>query len=354
MRSFSKAIAIAACLSLSSAPFVDSIAGGGSSSGSSSPSSSGSSSGSSYSKPSSSGSSYSKPSSGSSSGSSHSTSPSKGSHSTPSTPSNNGYSKPGTTPAVTPHTTPATPNTTHSHPVAPAHGYNKPSTTTDTNAGSTPSRQPTTALGPASTKSMSAASLKAYQAERNSISKPPQPVHSSDIKNNPARSTYQNTDQYMNKRTTIVNNYNNTYPGWEAMGYGMNSNYGMWSNSFLTGMVMGYVGTNLASNSMWMYSHMREPWYPSYRADLEVQAANNAELKSKLAAMDAEIVNLNAKNAQPLQTNSIPESIDPALAIAPEVMMAADEQSGGMSWWFALLFFAVGLGAALFAIKLFK
>ena len=56
---------------------------------------------------------------------------------------------------------------------------------------------------------MSQDSLKAYQAERANATKPPQAVNTADAKNNPARSTYQNTDQYMNKRTTIINNYNN-------------------------------------------------------------------------------------------------------------------------------------------------
>lgn len=201
---------------------------------------------------------------------------------------------------------------------------------------------------------MSADSYKAYQAERNLASKPPQPVHAADVKNNPAKATYKNADQYMAKRTTIVNNYNTAHPGWGSMGSGMYPNYGMWSNSFLTGMVMGYVGTSLLSNSMWMYSHRNEPWYPSYRADLEAQAASNAELKSKLAAMDAEIDALKAKNATPLQINTLPENVDPALAIAPEIMIADENSSNGMSWWYAPLFFSVGLGAAFFVVKLLK
>lgn len=348
-------------LILSSLQFNDAIAGGPSSggshsSGSHSSGSTSKSSGSS-SKPSSNGG-YTKPSSSGSSGG-HSTIPSSnGSHNTPTTPSNSGYSKPSTPNIpITTHSQPNTPTATHNQPSTPSQGYSKPSTpstTNDTHSTPKPVNQPVTPLGAASNKKISADSYKAYQAERNNASKPPQPVHATDVKNNPARATYQNTDQYMNKRTTIINNYNNTHPGWGSMGQGMSPNYGMWSNSFLTGMIMGYVGTSLLSNSMWMYSHMREPWYPSYRADLETQAANNAELKSKLAAMDVEIEKLRVQNAHPLQTNTLPENVDPALAIAPEIMMAPEEHSDGMSWWYAPFFFTIGLGAAFLTVKLFK
>jgi hypothetical protein len=34
-------------------------------------------------------------------------------------------------------------------------------------------------------------------------------------------------------------------------------------------------------------------------------------------------------------------------------MMAADAENG-MSWWWAVAFFGIGLGAALIAIKIFK
>ena len=69
--------------------------------------------------------------------------------------------------------------------------------------------------------------------------------------------------------------------------------------------------------------------------------------------MDAEVIKLKAQNAQPQPVNTLPNGVDPALAIAPETMMAADTDSG-MSWWWAIAFFGIGLGAALITIKLFK
>lgn len=349
MRSIINSIAIAACLSLISAPFNDTFAGGSKGGGGGSHSS-GSSSHSSGSH--SSGGGYSKPSSGSSSGGGSTHSPSSsGTHSTTPAPSSNGYSKPSA-----PNTTPHTPTNQNTQPnAAPAAKPVSPNTDNHTvsKPAPAPHTAPNTALGAANNKTMSQDSLKAYKAERANATKPPQPVHSADVKNNPARSTYQNADQYMNKRTTIVNNYNSTYPGWGSMGYGMSPNYGMWSNSFLTGMIMGYVGTSLLSNSMWMYSHMHEPWYPSYRADIEAQAANNADLRAKLAAMDAEVAKLKAQNAQPQQQNTLPPGVDPALAVAPEIMMANDDHDG-MSWWWAPVFFVIGIGAAGFALSLRK
>lgn len=324
MRDITRSIAVAAILAIFSAGITDADAGskpggGGShNSGSSSRPSSGGGSG--YSKPSSP-----SPSSGGSGYSKPSTTPSSGS---------NGYAKPATPSA-----------TTNSQ-----QGYTKPSTPSQPNTGS-PAGQST--LGSASTKSMSQDSLKAYQAERATASKPPQTINTADAKNNPARSTYKNTDQYMSNRTTIVSNYYNTYPGLGGITYHMHPNYGIYDSGFLTGMVMGYVGGSIINNAMWMYSHSHEPWYSGYRADLEAQAANNADLRARLNQMDAEMAKLKAQNVQPQPVNTLPTGVDPALAIAPEAMMTADADEG-MSWWWAVVFFGVGLLAALIAVKLFK
>lgn len=201
---------------------------------------------------------------------------------------------------------------------------------------------------------MSADSLKAYQAERSTATRPPMPVTKQEATNNPARSVYKNTDSYMQNRTTVVKNYYNNHPGISGMNYGMRPNYGIFDSNFLTGMIMGYVGSNLINNSMWMYSHRNEPWYQSYRSDLNAQAANNAELQAKVAAMDAEIAKLQAANAVPQSKNTLPENVDPALAIAPEAMIAADEHNEGMSWGWALGFFSFGLALAFITIRLFK
>jgi hypothetical protein len=334
MRTLSKSIAIAACFSLFTLPAVDAFAGGGSNSSSSSSSSSKSSTSSSGSNG------YSKPSSSPSSSSQGYTKPSTAPSSSPSS-SSQGYTKPSTAPS--------------SSPSSSSQEYTKPSTAPNS-ANNTPStpKTPSTALGAASNKNLSADSLKAYQAERNSAAKPPQPINKTDTVNNPARSTYKNADQYMNKRTTVINNYHTNNPNVTSINRGMSPNYGMYDSNFLTGMVMGYLGTSMLQNSMWMYSHMNEPWYKSYRADLDTQAANNAELKAKIAAMDAEVAKLKEQNTQPHEKNIIPKEIDPALAIAPEAMILDDEHNNGISWWYAPLFFLVGVGATFFVFKLLK
>lgn len=319
MGHITKLLAVIAVLGIIGGTIHDSYAGSGSGGGSKSSGSSSSSSSKS------SGGSYSKPSSGSSS-------------------SGSGYNKPSN-------------SGSHNSSNTPSSGYSKPSTvqhnTTDTHAPSKPSAATNSILGSAGNKNLSADSLKAYQAERSTATKPPQPINKSDAVNNPARDTYKNTDTYMSNRGTVVKNYHNTNPNITGHTAGLHPNYGIWDSSFLTGMIMGYLGTSLLHNSMWMYSHMNEPWYKNYRADLETQAANNAELRSKLTAMDAEIAKLKAENATPHKPNVIPTGIDPALAIAPEAMIIADDKHDGMSWWWALGFFSIGLtfaGFAFFAI----
>lgn len=345
MRYLSKTIAVAALLSLASMSFTDSVAGGGSTSNtntgtsSKSTTSSGSSGSSGYSKPSStpsSGSSYSKPNSSSNSSTTTKSATVPSTSKTPS--SSQGYTEPST-----------------AAPSSSSQGYTKPSPpSSTTNSSTLAPKTPSTALGAASNKNLSADSLKAYQAERNAASKPPQPINKTDTVNNPAKSTYKDANQYMNKRSTVINDYHTNNPSVTTINRGMSPNYGMYDSNFLTGMIMGYLGTSMLQNSMWMYSHMNEPWYKSYRADLDAQAANNAELKAKIAAMDAEVAKLKEQNAQPQEKNVIPKEIDPALAIAPEAMILDDEHNSGISWWYAPIFFLVGVGAAFFVFKLLK
>jgi len=293
--------------------------------------------------------------------------------------SSSGYSKPSssssstTTSKPTPNTTtpstgsaaksPASTSTSNkaisNEPGKSSHGYSKPGASAATSAATPKTEQPSSkssssALGAASNRKVSADTLKAYQDERKTASKPPMPVTKTETVNNPARTTYKNTDTYMQNRTTAVKNYQNTYPDISRYNSGMRPNYGVFDSNFLTGMMLGYIGSGLVNNSMWMYSHMNEPWYQSYRADLNAQAANNAELKAKVAAMDAEIAKLQESETSLTSTNTLPKEVDPALAIAPEAMFADDEPSSGMSWWWSVVFIIIGITVAVVAIKIFK
>jgi len=55
-------------------------------------------------------------------------------------------------------------------------------------------------------------------------------------------------------------------------------------------MFMGAaIGSSMSNNAAWMAAQQNQAWYASYRADLDRQAMSNAELRNKIAAMDAEI-----------------------------------------------------------------
>jgi len=257
-------------------------------------------------------------------------------------------------PASVPSIPKATPPTEHQYATPPTitTPYSKPGATQQTTPGTaaTPPAKPPTvapnALAASSNKTMSAQSLAAYQAERSQAQHPPTKVEPSEAKNNPAQNQYRgNMDRYMTSRTTIVNNYRTTYPQVYSYSYGLHPNYGMYDSSFLTGMVIGAFGGALIDRATWMYSHQHDPWYRNYRADLDAQAVNNADLRLKLAEMDARIAQLNAQKAAPLAPTALPQGIDSSFAVAPEGMMANDESGHSFVWFLVGGFILAGMAA---------
>jgi len=290
MKSFSLAVALAASLSV-----IPTI-----SQGASPPSSYSGRSSSSYSSGSSS---YSKP--GMPAPRSESVSPS----------SSSGYSKPMGMPTS---------------PVPPQ-SFSKPGGPSSTSVAS-PS--PNSSLSGASNRSNSTNAAATYNSTRT-----PPVINQAQVRQDPvyrsATSAWGgDTRRYTAQRTVVVTSYRSSHPDIYIMTGNMYPHYGMYDSSFLTGMVMGYVGMSIAQNSMWMYAQQSQPWYPSYRADLEVQAQNNVDLRNKLAAMDAEIAQLKANGQAPV-ANGLPQGVDPALAMAPEAVL--DQPSSGIPWYWFLL-----------------
>ena len=246
-------------------------------------------------------------------------------------PSNGGFSKPGA------------PSTTQAQPVA---------------AAPRPAAPPSSVLNTASSKTMSSNSLKAYQAERSGTTRPPQPVPPSMVQNN---STYSNAsrawggnvDNYYARRTTVITTYHTSYPSVFVVSRGLYPNYGIYDSGFLTGMFMGYMGASMIHNASWLAAQQSQPWYPSYRADLERQAETNAELREKIALMDAEIARQRAAGnvAQP---GSLPQGVDPAFAMAPEAVISAtpDRPAETPMWVWVLASLAAVIGGGLLGIMM--
>ena len=309
----------------------------------------------SYSKPSSptiSGSGYSKPSA---------SPPIAASPNIPDSSSKSGYSKPAAIPAAPIATSPqnakpdASSNAGYSKPSAsvPAvstSGYSKPGTgEVAPVSASTPAQIAPNALSIAASKSMSASSFKAYQAERANAKASTTPIDLTAVKNDPgytaAKSSYSDVNSYMTRRTIYVNDYRTRHPDVYVYSHSMNPYYGTYDNSFLLGMVFGYLGSNSANNASWFYSHQNDPWYPQWRADMDHQAQDNAELKAKLASIDSEVTRLKSQNA-PIST-ALPEGVDSSLAIAPEVMLATEPTTDSSLPWVWIIVMLLGSASVL-------
>jgi hypothetical protein len=148
----------------------------------------------------------------------------------------------------------------------------------------------------------------------------------------------------MEHRSRDIVIYRNRHPDVYVYNYGMSPNYGHYDSAFLMGLMLGHLGSNRNTNASWMYAHQSDPWYPQWRADMERKAQENAELKAKLASMDADMAQLKAQNAKPAVT-ALPEGVSGSIAIAPEAMIAAeDKDTDESSHFWAILFGILGAG----------
>lgn len=103
--------------------------------------------------------------------------------------------------------------------------------------------------------------------------------------------------------------------------------YGAYAGAFLGGVLLDRIMQ--PSYSQWAYSHYNDPGFQAWRADMENQAADNADLREKLAQMDAQVQQLKARNAP--TTEALPEDVDPSLVVAPQTVMLATTTSH--HWW---------------------
>lgn len=93
--------------------------------------------------------------------------------------------------------------------------------------------------------------------------------------------------------------------------YNMRPSYGMWDAMFMWMML-----DNMNHNAY--YHHRQDADWQAWRADANKQAETNAELKAKLAAMDAKVKELEGQKV-PVNPAYMPEGVDPAIAVAPAV-----------------------------------
>jgi hypothetical protein len=205
-------------------------------------------------------------------------------------------------------------------------GYSKPGSQQTSQTPVQPKIYSSSVLASQSSKVMSGDALAKYQAERAQAKTPPQPVDINAARRDPifAQSTsrYSNINSYMYDRNRSISIYQQSHPNVYIISRNMYPNYGMYDSSFLNGMVMGAIGTE-AANLLWMYAHQNDSWYNQWHSDLVAQSQNNTDLKAKLDQLEAQLATMKSNNV-PISPSSVslPEGVSPALAIAPETMIA--------------------------------
>ena len=113
--------------------------------------------------------------------------------------------------------------------------------------------------------------------------------------------------------------------------------YGAYAGAFLGGVLLDRIMQ--PSYSQWAYSHYNDPGFQAWRADMQNQAADNAELRDKLAQMDAQVQQLKAQNAP--TSEALPDDVDPSLVVAPQTVMLATASSHHWWLWITLILAAI-------------
>jgi TRAP transporter TAXI family solute receptor len=229
-----------------------------------------------------------------------------------------GYSKPGST---TTTSTSGTKTTTQS-----SSGYTKPNHT------STPQKVSFSGAGKSNfdknatasiQKQKSAESLSAYKAEQSKFKQPEKAFDKSTYANS---GLYKNAPVYggYNAKTqiTVRNNY---YGG---LGYSpppyytaFSPSYGLFNTMFMFWMIDS-MHSNAEARAM-AHNYQNDSGFKQFRADLEKQSANNAELKEKIAKMDAEMAKM---KDQPVNPNYIPKGIPSDAIMSEQAMMSKEPE----------------------------
>ena len=274
------------------------------------------------------------------------------SYSKPSTPppSSNSYTKPvlggaavgvGAAAAANSYQKPA-----DKAPPASANGYSKPDAPRTAAPAAPPqSRQVS--------RAESGAALNQYKAQQAAARLPPAaPVSVSQARSAPM---YQNvTRVYPTRNVYIVahtngwSHYGSIYPG-----YYMRPSYGIWDAMVFAA---AFSAVNNMSNAMWMHSMAtsndaaNQAAYNQWRRDMEQKAAEDAQVRAKLAELDAQLAQIKSGAVQ-VTAPALPVGVDQAMAVAPSTVMADpneadDDDEGGFgigTFLFGGLVFA-GLG----------
>ena len=133
--------------------------------------------------------------------------------------------------------------------------------------------------------------------------------------------------------------------GWGPPVYAYRSypSFGMWDALFLWFMLDSISN---ASHAAWFYNHQQDPGYQDWRQEANRLSSDDADLKQKLADLDART---QALEGQPRDPNYMPPDAKPDLALASEHAVAAPPPgTGHPTLYFLLGMLVLGGGLMLF------
>ena len=246
----------------------------------------------------------------------------------------NGYSRPA--PPPTPAPAPSAPSTGSG---TSSKGYALPGQSTAA-PGAAPRAQ--SGSDAALSRQNSGNALKNYSAQQERAayarSAPPAPV-------TPAfrgyAGHYSSYDSWYSSRSSWYGGM-----GWGPPGYAYRSysSFGMWDALFLWFMLDS---VSNASHAAWFYNHQQDPGYQDWRREADRLSADDAELKQKLANLDARTQTL---EGQPRDPNYMPPDAKPDLALAAEHAVAAPTPGTGHP----VLYFLLGMLVLVGGLMLFR
>jgi hypothetical protein len=255
--------------------------------------------------------------------------------------SSRGYSAPSISHSAPPAAAPSLPSAP-SAPAAPsssgaprsANGYGLPG-----HSAAAPSA-PLGGSDAALSKQASGASLRGYDAgkERARFAQStPAAAPSAGFSGYSGR--FRSYDDYYYQRNSYYSGF-----GWQPPGYiyGSRSSFGMWDALFLWFMLDSLSN---AGHAAWFYNHSDDPGYQQWRQEANRLSADNADLRAKLADLDAQ---QKALAGQPRDPNFMPPDAKPELALASENAVAAKPAASGPNWFLDIGLVALVLGGLLF------
>jgi hypothetical protein len=200
-------------------------------------------------------------------------------------------------------------------PGAQLAGFSRPQVA----AGSLSAKPPVDPFSRAASMNVSSATMQRVQADQTRAAQPAIPVSAASFRNEPiyasARSRWSSPGVYYEDRNSGWSSY--TQHSTVVIVQPVHPNYGVWDGMFLGAMLANAASAEYA---MWAYSHRDSSEYQQWHADQ--QARHDAAVDEQLAALDAQVAQLQQQGVKPADPQFLPQGVSQAMAVAPEAVLA--------------------------------